>query len=309
MRILLSGFIFLSIAPVCLAQSSAQNPSISLRDPNKSAFEVASVRETKSGGKATSNIPLDRGEAYSPTGGLFLATNQPVVTLIIFAYKMKVSESFDGLMRKLPSWAITDRFDINARAESAAPSKEDVRLMMQTLLEDRFNLKVHRENRQMPVFGMYTAESGKMGLQLRPHSYASLCSTPLPSPTTGAPVDTVVGLWPANCGDGAESRISKYRLREGGRNMTMSAIADWMTGAGELERPILDRTGLSGTYDFTLEFDPESLDRDSISIAPRSDSGPTFIEAIKEQLGLQLKKEEGASSIFVIDNIEHPSSN
>ena len=91
--------------------------------------------------------------------------------------------------------------------------------------------------------------------------------------------------------------------------MTMSAIADWMTGAGELERPILDRTGLNGTYDFTLEFDPESLDRDSISIAPRSDSGPTFIEAIKEQLGLQLKKEEGTSSIFVIDNIEHPSSN
>jgi len=66
--------------------------------------------------------------------------------------------------------------------------------------------------------------------------------------------------------------------------MTMSAIADWLTGAGESDRPILDQTGLKGTFDFTLEFDPESLGREGISSAPRDDSGPTFTEAMKEQL-------------------------
>jgi uncharacterized protein (TIGR03435 family) len=91
--------------------------------------------------------------------------------------------------------------------------------------------------------------------------------------------------------------------------MTMSAIADWLTGTGDLDRPILDRTGLSRTFDFILEFDPESLGWEDISSAPRQDSGPTFSEAIKEQLGLQLKKEEGASSLFVVDNIEYPSPN
>jgi len=91
--------------------------------------------------------------------------------------------------------------------------------------------------------------------------------------------------------------------------MTMNAIADWLTGSGESARPILDQTGLSGTFDFILEFDPESLGREGISSAPRDDSGPTFTEAIKEQLGLQVKKEEGAISIFVVDNVEYPSPN
>ncbi len=91
--------------------------------------------------------------------------------------------------------------------------------------------------------------------------------------------------------------------------MTMSAIADWLTGAGESERPILDRTGITGRFDFILEFDPESLGREGISSAPHDDSGPTFTDAIKEQLGLQVKKEDGAISIFVVDNVEYPSSN
>jgi uncharacterized protein (TIGR03435 family) len=307
-RLLLFGFIFAVIAPVCLAQSPLQAPSI-MAAPHKLEFEVASVRQNKSGDRATSTFPLDRGDAYSPTGGIFSATNQSVVTLIIFAYKMKISESFGGLMRNLPAWAITDRFDIKARAESGKPTKEDMRLMMQSLLEDRFKLKVHREKREMPVFGLYLAKPGKTGSQLKPHHPTSPCSAPLPSPAAGTSVDALVGLWPATCGDGTGIRPSRYRLRDGGRDMTMSAIADWLTGTGDLDRPILDRTGLSGTFDFILEFDPESLGWEGISSAPRQDSGPTFREAIKEQLGLQMKKEEGTSSLFVIDNIEHPSLN
>ena len=91
--------------------------------------------------------------------------------------------------------------------------------------------------------------------------------------------------------------------------MTMSAIADWLDGSGESDRPILDQTGLNGTFDFILEFDPESLGREGISSVPREDSGPTFGEAMKEQLGLQVKKQDGSISIFVVDNVEYPSAN
>jgi len=92
--------------------------------------------------------------------------------------------------------------------------------------------------------------------------------------------------------------------------MTMSAVADWLTGSGESAFPIQDRTGLNGTYDFILDFDPESLGREGISQVPRADSGPTFTEAVKEQLGLLIKKrEDGYVSVFVVDNIEYPSAN
>ena len=275
----------------------------------KLAFEAASVRENKSGGHATSNFPLDRGNVYSPTGGRFSATNQSVVSLLIFAYKINVSEFLGGLMRNLPSWVKTDKFDINARAESGDPTKEDMRLMVQSLLEDRFKLRVHRERREMPVYGLYLSKPGKTGPQLKSHDPASSCAAPLPSPAAGTPAAALVGLWPATCGDGDEVAPARYRLREGGRDMTMKAIADGLTGAGESDRAIQDRTGLDGTFDYILEFDPDSLDRDGVSIAPHDDSGPTFSEALKEQLGLQMKKEDGVVSIFVVDNLEYPSPN
>jgi len=91
--------------------------------------------------------------------------------------------------------------------------------------------------------------------------------------------------------------------------MTMSAIADWLTGSGDLERPFVDQTDLPGTYDFILEFDPELLGREGISSIPRDDAGPNFMDAVKEQLGLGAKKQDAAISIFVVDNIDYPSPN
>jgi uncharacterized protein (TIGR03435 family) len=304
--------LFLSLLPVIAPESLAQSlpqTSPSMMGDHKLHFEVASVRENKSDSKAASNFPLDRGDVYYPTGGVFSATNQSFVAYLIFAYKVNVSEFRGGPIRRLPKWAITDKFDIIARAESQKPTKDEMRLMLQSLLEDRFKLKVRREKQQMPVFGLYLMKPGKTGPQLKPHDPISSCSAPLPVPTNEITVATMVGLWPPNCGDGSEIRSSKYRLREGGRDVTMSAIADWLTGSGESDRPILDQTGLNGTFDFILEFDPESLGREGVSNVPHDDSGPTFINAMKDQLGLQVKKQEGAISIFVVDNVEYPSAN
>jgi uncharacterized protein (TIGR03435 family) len=276
---------------------------------HKLEFEIASVRENKSGGPATSNFPLDRGGAYSSTGGIFTATNQSLVGLLIFAYEINITEFRGGLMRSLPGWAKTDRFDVNARATSENPTKEEMRQMLQSLLVDRFKLRAHREQRQMPVFGLYPLKPGKTGPQLKPHNSNPSCSAPLPLPAVGTPVGMMVGLWPPGCGDGTEATVSKYLLREGRRDMTMSAIADWLTGSGEFDRPFLDRTGLSGTFDFVLEFDSESLGREGVSSAARDDSGATFMEAMKEQLGLRVGRQDGLIGIFVVDNVEYPSAN
>src|ERR1700678_2401877 len=110
----------------------------------------------------------------------------------------------------------------------------------------------------MPVFRLYLAKLGGTGPQLRPHNSTSSCAAPLPPPALGTSVASMVGLWPATCGDGTEVRTSKYRLREGGRDMTMNSITDWVTGSGDSDRPMLDDTGLNGMFDFVLEFDPES---------------------------------------------------
>jgi uncharacterized protein (TIGR03435 family) len=102
---------------------------------HKLQFEVASVRENKSDSKTVSNFPLDRGNVYYPTGGVFSATNQSLVAYLIFANKVNVSEFRGGLMRRLPKWTIADKFDIIARAESQRPTKDEMRLMLQSLLK------------------------------------------------------------------------------------------------------------------------------------------------------------------------------
>ena len=92
--------------------------------------------------------------------------------------------------------------------------------------------------------------------------------------------------------------------------MTMSAVADWLTGSGESPFPIQDQTALPGKFDFIFDFDPESLGREAISSVPRETSGPTFTEALKEQLGLSIKKlGNGSFSVFVVDHVEYPSAN
>jgi uncharacterized protein (TIGR03435 family) len=89
----------------------------------------------------------------------------------------------------------------------------------------------------------------------------------------------------------------------------INAEARSYSGKRRAVNPNLSNTGLNGTFDFILEFDPESLGREDVSNVPHEDSGPTFSAAMKDQLGLQVKKQEGSVSIFVVDNVEYPSAN
>ncbi len=119
-------------------------------------FDVASVKQNKCGLPPEclldANINLLPGDVFSPTGGLFTETNWYLMPLIVFAYKLDANH-YQLLTAQLPKWANTERFDIQARA-SGNPTKDEFRLMMQSLLADRFKLVVHHETRQLPVFAL-----------------------------------------------------------------------------------------------------------------------------------------------------------
>src|SRR5438874_504472 len=114
----------------------------------KMAFDTASVTQNTTAPPAyrTFSFPLGPGDVYIPNGGRFSAKNIPLYLYIYFAYKITDNQE-QVLLPQLPRWVTTDRFDIQAKAEGN-PTKDQMRLMMQALLADRFRLAVHHEMRQ-----------------------------------------------------------------------------------------------------------------------------------------------------------------
>lgn len=287
-------------------------------------FEVASVRQNKSDDKPHSNVSLDSGNVYSTidnaeefarTGGYLSAVNQPLWRYIAFAYKLSGTQElalrfnyFSGLgVAKPPFWVTggfdsrAEGFDISARVDGSA-TRDQLRLMMQALLEDRFKLVVHRETREAPILALVPVHAGKTGPQLKPHDGDQACSTETPKDVSGpAPVVTsAVGALPIVCGVIAHvpSR-SAGSVHFGGRGVGLGLLATslpTMTGMATLPRPVVNQTGLDGMYDFTLEWTTQP-----------EESGPTFFEALQQQLGLKVIPRKGPVEIFVIDRVEHPS--
>lgn len=197
----------------------------------KKEFAVASIRENTSGEKPSSNIPLDRSDASGSVGDTLRATNQSLIAFILFAYQMKVSESFGGLMAKLPDWATKTRFDIVAKTDGVSSSRAEMREMMRALLEDRFQLKTHREQTDADVLGMYLKDGSSASAQLK-RSSSDTCTSLLPASLNPvkAGVAELVGRWPTHCGDAQEIRVSRYRVRSAGRSMEMAAITNLSSG-------------------------------------------------------------------------------
>jgi uncharacterized protein (TIGR03435 family) len=250
----------------------------------KMAFEVASIRQNKSDARSVTNFPPGPEDAYAPSGGSFSGSGNTLYQYISLAYDFTVYD-YQLLKSKLPEWVLTDRFDIQARA-SGKPTKAQMRLMMQSLLADRFKLAIHFETREVPVFALVLAKPGNTGPQLRPHSDEPPCSSASP------------------CGfDSLPNPPGQFRI--GARNVTMGFIAN-VLATSELGRPVLDQTKLTGNFDFTLEWTP------NIPASPDfvpDQSGPTYIEALKEQLGLKLESTRGRIQVPVIDRVERPDEN
>ena len=269
------------------------------------AFEVASVKPD-TGAFRPPNFPLDVGDAFRPVGGHYTA-DFPLTTYITFAYKLSLtSGQRQSMIAHLPGWVGSDRFDIQARAEGN-PTKDQMRLMMQSLLADRFKRLVHFETQIVPVLAMVLEKPGKTGPNLRPHSDGVPCEA---TPATNGPPNQNTSVFPPVCDVYMMQMSPNANSRAGSRNTTAELLANALPGLGQLDRPVVDQTGLSERLDFSLEFAPESGPAPAPSAdAPPDARGPTFLEALHEQLGLKLESTRAPLQILVIDNVDRPSEN
>jgi bla regulator protein blaR1 len=321
------ALILLTLSPLTIT-ASPQTAGHSATDWEKAAggqmsFEVASVKqETAAEGKSCdSNIPLGPGDVFPPTGGLLNITKCPIQALIAFAYKLTANDA-KGLLSQMPKWAFAAGFAVQART-TANTTKDQMRLMMQSLLADRFKLAIHYETRQAPAYALVLAKPGKMGRQLRAYGNEEPCPTAPavtpPGAMSQAALATVTGGFPAVCGGLTPIPASQPSLvKVGGRNVSMGLIANTLPSLllqmGNFDRPVIDQTGLSGTYDFTLEWDRVHSNASLTPVAadappPAEMAGPTLSEALRDQLGLKLDPTTVPLSTFVVDQIEEPTPN
>jgi uncharacterized protein (TIGR03435 family) len=247
-------------------------------------FEAVSV-------KVAEPVPVtadgQRGIRVGTTGGPgtsdpgpYTSSGTTLKNLIIRAYGVR-NYQIAG-----PDWLAAERFDVAAKL-SPDTTKEQFALMLQKLLSDRFGVAVHRESREMPVYALVI---GKNGLKLKEAQYSD-------SKSAGPK-----GVW---LGGG----------QIGGRVATMASLADAL--GAQLSRPVQDQTGLQGTYDFSLSFDPQdmaiSLDmpvassRASVAADPVA---PSLFTAIQDQLGLKLEGRKGPVEVLVVDRaLKVPTGN
>lgn len=245
-------------------------------------------------------------DSFSLSGGIF-STNVSLDSYIIFAYKIADASQYESLSTQLPKWAKPSaKFDVEARVEGS-PSKDQLRLMMQTLLEDRFKLAIHTESKQRPVYALVLNTPEKLGPQLRTHPDNLRCPDLPTTPAEGPEPPPVCGLiqtW-------KDGGLFHMRMIDVSMEVITGSLVPFLGRMGDLdERPTIDRTGLAGKYDFTIAFRPlsaQAAQGGEESGAERN--GPELIEALKTQLGLKLVKQVGPVETFVIDHVEMPSEN
>ena len=295
--LLVGTCVALCAAFIVVTLSHAQAPQ---SGGGKMSFEVASIKQDK-GGHPYSNFPLGPGNSYSDNGGLLSANDMPVSIYIGFAYGLSTYQRY-ALDAQLPKWAKEERFDIQARAATNT-TKDQMRLMMRSLLAARFRFAAHTETHEGPVFALVLAKPREVGPQLHLRSSDSPpCGAFTLSPSArsadGSPMACDVFL----------SLVDTGHIKTSARNVTLQMIAAAMplSGMPALDRPVVDETGLTGNYDFSIESVPES------TTAPETKSaepGPTFLEALQDQLGLKLVSKTGEVTTLVIDHIEEPTPN
>ena len=292
------------VATFLLTASLAAQASASL------SFDVVSVRPSTSG-QPSSNVPLGPGNVFSSTGGLLRARNFPLLTYINFAYR-STSEQEASLAASAPDWVREDLFTIEARTDDTAVTKDQLRLMMRTLLADRFKLTIHREMRETRVYALLQTKRNTFGPRLRSHPATATCANFAPvAPATGGkapnqPVQTLPGDFPVICGGILGLQASAPdRYSFGAANILLPVLAASFSSWGNLGHPVVDRTGLEGPYDFVLDFTPDPRP----SYATEDSGGPNFQQALQQQLGLKLEAQKAPVEFLVLDHVEHPTGN
>jgi uncharacterized protein (TIGR03435 family) len=276
----------LVVGPELLAQQQPADSSAAV------SFEAASIKPNKSGD----------GNAFvrRQPGGRFDAVNVPARFLITFAYQLQSFQLIDG-----PDWLANDRFDILAKIEGDPPptppgaGPDPMMFAVRTLLADRFKLVMHTETRDLDIYALVMARpGGKPGPALKPST--TDCAAELKNGRRGGPPPGPND--PVTCG----SRQNFGRVKFGG--MPLSIFANGISG--QLGRMVIDRTGLTGNWDFELTFAPDrplGALPPGVELPPVDPNAPTLFTAVQEQLGLKLESTKGPVDVQVIDSVERPT--
>ncbi len=301
------NFLSLAAALPLLGQAPAVAPRPDRQSASggKMSFEVASIRES-SDSVHTMNFRWDDEAPFTPNGGYFSARNS-LVNYIEFAYNFPLTDDEENVMlAHQPRWVREDNFVIQARAVDN-PTRDQMRLMMQSLLAERFKLALHFESQEETVLAVTLSEPGKTGPALRPHSEGPACDSGIPVAGSSKGVATP---FPFKCGFLDLIDLPNQQRRLGARNVSMGKIAHGIAVAEWQGHKVVDETGLSGQYDFKIEWAPAPAGAAPFSEDYPSDSGgPTFQRALNEQLGLKLIKRQAAVQVLIIDHVEKPSEN
>jgi uncharacterized protein (TIGR03435 family) len=251
--------------------------SITLSLPAQTVFEVISVKP---------NVSADGPSDPRKSPGRLSWSNVTLRQLIQVAYDVRPYQ-----LIALPDWADSARFDVAATASFPA-SPQQMNTMLQSLLADRFDLAVHREKRELPVYALVLA---RRDARLGPGIHA-------------ATVDCeAIGTRPLDSGPaqadyaGCAPQMGLTRLKASG--FRMSSLASGLMRI--LDRTVIDKTGLTGTFDIELSWTPEPTMLPNGAPAPASlpGAGPSIFTALEEQLGLKLVSDRGPVDVLVIDRL------
>jgi bla regulator protein blaR1 len=280
----LSGLLVVGVLSVVSAQA-----------PTSPTFEVASIKQNRSGERSNFIRRLP--------GGRVTVSNMPVRTLLIYAYQLAPFQLVGG-----PGWLDDDRFDMVAKLEGnpefGVPGGEPdpIRLAMRALLADRFKLTVNRETREMDIYALVMVKPGVPGPALKPVSPECAAAIKAGPRAAGPPPGPPPASHGLPCGG---MGIGPGLIRFGG--FPFSQVASIL--AGQSGRLVVDRTGLTGGWQFELRFAAEQRGQLPSGVdvpAPDADA-PSFFTALQEQLGLKLEPTKGPVDVLVIEHVEHPS--
>lgn len=242
-----------------IARGRAQSSS-----PSTPTFDVASIKQNKSG---------DRGFGLPPpVGDRLTLTNVPLSMLIQYAYHLQ-----DFEVSGTRGWMESERYDVVAKAKGKV-TEDDARRMLQSLLAERFKLKVRRESKDLPIYALTIAKGG-----LKIKQSAGEC----------APQASCGGFRLYQRSQLSGEKVPIVELRD---------ILSTLTG-----RPVVDKTGLNGTFDISLKWTPDAVM--AVGAEPGAPAGPpgsSLFTALQEQLGLRLESQKGSVEILVVDAAERP---
>jgi uncharacterized protein (TIGR03435 family) len=277
------GFVVAIVASTCL---------VAAQDVSGVHFEAATIKPNQSLGTPAGG----RGPQFFARSGI--TPRQ----MMVYAWDLPVHRIVGG-----PSWLDSDRFDVLARA-NITPTVAQMRTLVQQLLADRFGLRTHREARDGPTYDLVFARSDhRLGSGLKP---AEIDCTPFVTgekPMSESPRTTA-----ANGADVPRCGVLSMSMR--GATMTvhlngynMARFADFLER--NVNRPVIDRTGLAAAFDIEFTFLNESLPAPAAGPARPDSDGPSVSTALPEQLGLKIQSSRGAVAFLVVDAAARPSEN